>query len=141
MLLDNKRNPFARAAPAGMENKQPQGILNIEAPTAPAVQDDPSVVEQGVGMVKDKALDVAVNKGTEMATSALSSAMAPAAAGSLGSGALGAAGAGSAVTGAAGAAGKGGAAAGAGGAGLMAAAAPMAAPLLIGGLLAKKLFS
>ena len=145
MLLDNKRNPFARAAPAGMENKQPQGILNIEAPTAPAVQDDPSVVEQGAGMVKDKALDVAVNKGTEMATSALSSAMAPAAAGSLGSGALGAAGAGSAVTGAAGAAGaagKGGAAAaGAGGAGLMAAAAPMAAPLLIGGLLAKKLFS
>lgn len=139
MLLDNKQNPFARAAPAGMENKQPQGILNIEAPTAPAVQDDPSVVEQGVGMVKDKALDVAVNKGTEMATSALSSAMAPAAAGSLGSGALGAAGAGSAVTGAAGAAGKGGAAAG--GAGLMAAAAPMAAPLLIGGLLAKKLFS
>jgi hypothetical protein len=119
MLLDNKRNPFARAAPAGMENKQPQGILNIEAPTAPAVQDDPSVVEQGVGMVKDKALDVAVNKGTEMATSA--------------------------VTKAAAGAGKGGAAAGAAGGaastGLMAAAAPMAAPLLIGGLLAKKLFS
>ena len=115
MLLDNKRNPFARAAPAGMENKQPQGILNIEAPTAPAVQDDPSVVEQGAGMVKDKALDVAVNKGTEMATSA--------------------------VTKAAAGAGKGGAAALPGSTGLMAAAAPMAAPLLIGGLLAKKLFS
>ena len=120
MLLDNKMNPFARSAPAGMENKQPEGILNIEAPAAPVMQDDPSMVEQGIGLAKDKALNVAMDKGTEMATSAATKA----AAGKGGAAASGAAGG----------------AAGAAGTGLMAAAAPMAAPLLIGGLLAAKLF-
>jgi hypothetical protein len=123
MLLDNKMNPFGRrqetgAATSPHEAIAPTGILNIEAPTAPVMQDDPSMVEQGIGMAKDKALNVAMDKGTEMATSAATKA----------------------------AAGKGGAAAGGAGAaagagtGLMAAAAPMAAPLLIGGLLATKLF-
>jgi hypothetical protein len=116
MLIDNKMNPFGRLGGAPMQNEAPVGILNIETPAAPVIQNDPSMVEQGIGMVKDKALDVAMDKGTEMATSAATKA----------------------------AAGKGGAAAGgaagAAGTGLMAAAAPMAAPLIIGGLLAAKLF-
>jgi len=120
MLLDNKMNPFARSAPAGMENKQPEGILNIEAPAAPVMQDDPSMVEQGIGLAKDKALNVAMDKGTEMATSAATKAVAGAGKGGAAAGGAGAA--------------------GAAGTGLMAAAAPMAAPLLIGGLLAAKLF-
>ncbi len=116
MLIDNKMNPFARVGGTPTEDKAPVGILNVETPAAPVIQDDPSMVEQGIGMAKDKALDVAMNKGTEMATSAVSKAAAG---------------------------GKGGAAAGAAGStgtGLMAAAAPMAAPLIIGGLLATKLF-
>ena len=116
MLIDTKMNPFARAGGTLTEDKPPVGILNIETPAAPVIQEDPSVVEQGIGMAKDKALDVAMEKGTEMATSAATKA----------------------------AAGKGGAAAGGAatgaGTGLMAAAAPMAAPLIIGGLLATKLF-
>ena len=118
MLIDNKMNPFARAGGTLTQDEAPVGILNIEAPAAPVIQEDPSMVEQGIGMAKDKALDVAMEKGTEMATSAATKA----------------------------AAGKGGAAAGGAGAaagagtGLMAAAAPMAAPLIIGGLLAHKLF-
>lgn len=118
MLIDNKMNPFGRLGGAPTQEEAPVGILNIETPAAPVVQEDPSMVEQGIGMAKDKALDVAMDKGTEMATSAATKA----------------------------AAGKGGAAAGGAGAaagagtGLMAAAAPMAAPLLIGGLLAHKLF-
>jgi hypothetical protein len=125
MLLDNKMNPFGRrqetgAATSPHEAIAPTGILNIEAPTAPVMQDDPSMVEQGIGMAKDKALNVAMDKGTEMATSAATKA----AAGKGGAAASGAAGG----------------AAGAASTGLMAAAAPMAAPLLIGGLLATKLF-
>ena len=118
MLIDNKMNPFGRLGGAPTQEEAPVGILNIETPAAPVIQEDPSMVEQGIGMAKDKALDVAMDKGTEMATSAATKA----------------------------AAGKGGAAAGGAGAaagagtGLMAAAAPMAAPLLIGGLLAHKLF-
>jgi len=118
MLIDNKMNPFGRLGGAPTQEEAPVGILNIETPAAPVVQEDPSMVEQGIGMAKDKALDVAMDKGTEMATSAATKA----------------------------AAGKGGAAAGGAGAaagagtGLMAAAAPMAAPLIIGGLLAHKLF-
>ena len=117
MLIDNKMNPFARAGGTLTQDEAPVGILNIEAPVAPVVQEDPSVVEQGIGMAKDKALDMAVDKGTEMATSAATKA---------------AAGKGGAAAG--------GAAAGGAGTGLMAAAAPMAAPLIIGGLLAHKLF-
>lgn len=116
MLIDNKMNPFGRMDGGPAADKAPVGILNVETPAAPVIQEDPSIVDQGIGMAKDKALDVAMNKGTEMATSAATKA----------------------------AAGKGGAAAtgagGAAGTGLMAAAAPMAAPLLIGGLLATKLF-
>lgn len=113
MLIDNKMNPFGRMDGGPSADKAPVGILNIETPAAPVIQEDPSIVDQGIGMAKDKALDVAMNKGTEMATSAATKA----------------------------AAGKGGAAAGgAAGTGLMAAAAPMAAPLIIGGLLATKLF-
>jgi hypothetical protein len=113
MLIDNKMNPFGRMDGGPAADKAPVGILNIETPAAPVIQEDPSIVDQGIGMAKDKALDVAMNKGTEMATSAATKA----------------------------AAGKGGAAAGgAAGTGLMAAAAPMAAPLIIGGLLATKLF-
>jgi len=118
MLIDNKMNPFGRLSGAPTQEEAPVGILNIETPAAPVIQEDPSMVEQGIGMAKDKALDVAMEKGTEMATSAATKA----------------------------AAGKGGAAAGGAGAaagagtGLMAAAAPMAAPLIIGGLLAHKLF-
>lgn len=113
MLIDNKMNPFGRMDGGPTADKAPVGILNIETPAAPVIQEDPSIVDQGIGMAKDKALDVAMNKGTEMATSAATKA----------------------------AAGKGGAAAGgAAGTGLMAAAAPMAAPLIIGGLLATKLF-
>ena len=118
MLIDNKMNPFGRLGGAPTQEEAPVGILNIETPAAPVIQEDPSMVEQGIGMAKDKALNVAMDKGTEMATSAATKA----------------------------AAGKGGAAAGGAGAaagagtGLMAAAAPMAAPLLIGGLLATKLF-
>jgi hypothetical protein len=118
MLIDSKMNPFGRLGGAPTQEEAPVGILNIETPAAPVIQEDPSMVEQGIGMAKDKALNVAMDKGTEMATSAATKA----------------------------AAGKGGAAAGGAGAaagagtGLMAAAAPMAAPLLIGGLLATKLF-
>lgn len=113
MLIDNKMNPFGRMDGGPSADKAPVGILNIETPAAPVIQEDPSIVDQGIGMAKDKALDVAMDKGTEMATSAATKA----------------------------AAGKGGAAAGgAAGTGLMAAAAPMAAPLIIGGLLATKLF-
>ena len=121
MLIDNKMNPFARAGGTLTQDEAPVGILNIEAPVAPVVQEDPSGVEQGIGMAKDKALDMAVDKGTEMATSAATKAAA---------GKGGAAAGGAAAGGAAGAAGT----------GLMAAAAPMAAPLIIGGLLAHKLF-
>jgi len=120
MLIDNKMNPFGRLGGAPTQEEAPVGILNIETPAAPVVQEDPSMVEQGIGMAKDKALDVAMDKGTEMATSAATKA----AAGKGGAAAGGAAGG----------------AAGAAGTGLMAAAAPMAAPLLIGGLLATKLF-
>ena len=61
MLLDNKMNPFGRrqetgAATSPHEAIAPTGILNIEAPTAPVMQDDPSMVEQGIGMAKDVAL-------------------------------------------------------------------------------------
>lgn len=113
MLIDNKMNPFGRMDGGPSADKAPVGILNIETPAAPVIQENPSIVDQGIGMAKDKALDVAMDKGTEMATSAATKA----------------------------AAGKGGAAAGgAAGTGLMAAAAPMAAPLIIGGLLATKLF-
>jgi len=117
MLIDNKMNPFGRMDGGRTVDKAPVGILNVETPAAPVIQGDPSIVDQGIGMAKDKALDVAMNKGTEMATSAATKA----AAGKGGAAATGAAG-------------------GAAGTGLMAAAAPMAAPLLIGGLLATKLF-
>tara|TARA_R110002012_G_scaffold282146_1_gene471802 strand:- start:3324 stop:3683 length:360 start_codon:yes stop_codon:yes gene_type:complete len=118
MLIDNKMNPFARIDGGPTVDKEPVGILNIETPAAPVIQEDPSIVDQGVGMVKDKALDVAMNKGTEMATSAATKAAAGAGKGGAAAGAAG----------------------GAAGTGLMAAAAPMAAPLIIGGLLATKLF-
>jgi len=117
MLIDTKMNPFASAAGAPKQkDSQPVGILNIETPQNVPMPHEPSMVESGIGMAKDKALDVAMEKGTEMATSAATKA----------------------------AAGKGGQAAATSGAmagkGLMAAAAPMAAPLIIGGLLAHKLF-
>jgi len=118
MLIDNKMNPFGRMDGGPAADKAPVGILNVETPAAPVIQDDPSIVDQGIGMAKDKALDVAMNKGTEMATSAATKAAA----------------------GKGGAAAGGAAAGGAAGTGLMAAAAPMAAPLIIGGLLATKLF-
>jgi len=117
MLIDNKMNPFGRMGGTPTEDS-PVGILNIETPAAPVIQDEPSVVEQGMGLAKDKALDAAMNKGTEMATSAATKAAAGAGKGGAAAGAAG----------------------GAAGTGLMAAAAPMAAPLIIGGLLATKLF-
>jgi hypothetical protein len=129
MLLNNKINPFTSRQNQTGAATAPVGILNIETPAAPVIQDDPSIVEQGIGMAKDKALDMAVDKGTEMATSAATKAAA---------GKGGAAAGGAGAAGAAG--GLAGGAAGAAGTGLMAAAAPMAAPLIIGGLLATKLF-
>lgn len=138
-MLDNKANPFGRMVGA---NAQPvQGIMQVADPVPAQMSQEAGAGEQVSGMLQDKAMNMAVNKGTEMATGALSSAMAPAASAiPAGAGSLAAA-AGSSAAPAAAAAGKGaGAAAGAGGAGLMAAAAPMAAPLLIGGLIASKLF-
>jgi hypothetical protein len=119
MLIDNKINPFGAAiTPQERDAARSQGILNIEVPQNAPMAQDPSITEQGVGILKNKALE----KGTEMATGAATTAIESAAAG---------AGKGGAAAGAAG---------GAAGTGLMAAAAPMAAPLLIGGLLATKLF-
>ena len=69
-------NPFGRMDGGPTADKAPVGILNIETPAAPVIQEDPSIVDQGIGMAKDKALDVAMNKGTEMATSAATKAAA-----------------------------------------------------------------
>ena len=116
MLIDPKANPFG-AAKTPQEQNAPVGIMQIDAPQAAPMTREPGMVEQGVGILKNKATDMAVNKATGAATTAIEGAVAGA--------------------------GKGGAAAGATGAagtGLMAAAAPMAAPLMIGGLLASKLF-
>ena len=132
MLIDNtKSNPFGSAITPQESQQQPQGILNIEAPQNAPMSSDPSMMEQGVGILKDKAMNTAVNKGTEMATGAATTAIESAVAGGAGKGA------GATAAGAAGMP----LAAGATGTGLMAAAAaPMVAPLMIGGLLATKLF-
>ena len=68
MLIDTKMNPFASAAGAPKQkDSQPVGILNIETPQNVPMPHEPSMVESGIGMAKDKALDVAMEKGTEMA--------------------------------------------------------------------------
>ena len=124
MLINTKSNPFGAAiTPQEKDAAQSQGILNIEVPQNTPMAEDPSMVEQGVGILKNKALE----KGTEMATGAATTALEGAVAGGAGKGAAAGAGATGALTGAA-------------STGLMAAAAPMAAPLMIGGLLATKLF-
>ncbi len=141
MLIDKtKSNPFGAVGP--LTNQQPQGILNIDTPQAPQIaQGEASMAQQGTAMLQDKALDVAMNKGTEMVTGALAKQATPAVASTV----AGPAGMPVAAQAAGTAAGKGGAAAAGGaaggaGTGLMAAAAPMAAPLILGGLLAYKLF-
>lgn len=123
MLINTKSNPFGAAiTPQEKGAAGQQGILNIEVPQNTPMAEDPSMVQQGVGILKNKALE----KGTEMATGAATTALEGAIAGGAGKGAA-ASGATSALTGAT-------------STGLMAAAAPMAAPLMIGGLLATKLF-
>jgi len=123
-------------------DQAPVGIMQIDTPDAPQLSQEPGIGQQIGEMAKNKA----IGYGEDALMGALSPAAAPVAtaaetamAAELGTGiasaAPAAAGAGKGAAGAAGAAG-----AGAGGAGLMAAAAPMAAPLLIGGLLASKLF-
>ena len=120
MLIDPKANPFG-AAKTPQEPNAPVGIMQIDAPQAAPMTREPGMVEQGVGILKNKATDMAVNKATGAATTAIE-------------GAVAGAGKGGAATGAAAGA------TGAAGTGLMAAAAPMAAPLMIGGLIASKLF-
>lgn len=118
MLIDKtKSNPFGAAVTPNEMAQKPVGIM-IDTPQNVPMADDPSIIEQGVGILKDKAINAGVSKATGAATTAAEAAL--------------------------GGAGKGGQAAATSGAmagkGLMAAAAPMAAPLLIGGLLAAKLF-
>ena len=76
MLINNKTNPFSRLGGTPTGDKAPMGILNIETPAAHVIQEDPSMVEQGIGMAKNKALDIALDKGTEMATNAATKAAA-----------------------------------------------------------------
>ena len=115
-------NPFGAArAP---HEVQPQGIMQVATPDAPMVQDPPGIKDMAMG----KAQEMAMAKGEEYLMGALNpaaSAAAPAATGLATSAASAAAPA---------------AAAGKGAGGMMAAAAPMVAPALLGGLVLSKLF-
>ena len=126
MLIDKtKDNPFGAAVTPNEQVQGPVGVM-IDAPQNIPMAQDPSMVEQGVGILKGKATDVAVDKATGAATTMAEKAL------------MGGAGKGGAAGGmVAGPAGMP-VAAGAAKTGLMA-AAPMAAPLVIGGLLAAKL--
>ncbi len=136
MLINkNNNNPFG-AAKVSEPVQGPVGIM-IDTPQNIPMAEEPGVVEQGVGLLKDKALTAGVEKATGVATKAMKGALTGATPATTAATVAGPAG----MPVAAQAAGKGGAAAAGGAtkAGLMA-AAPMAAPLVIGGLLAAKLF-
>ncbi len=126
MLIDTKSNPFGAAVTPHEKVQGPVGVM-IDAPQNVPMPQEEGMVEQGVGILKGKATDMAVNKATGAATTMAEKAL------------MGSAGKGGATTGAmvAGPAGMP-VAAGAAKTGLMA-AAPMAAPLVIGGLIASKL--
>ncbi len=121
MLTDN--NPFG-IAKAQNNNAVPAGIMQVATPTAPMVQDEPGIKDMAMG----KAQEMAMAKGEEYLMGALNpaaaTAAAPAATGLATSAASAAAPA----------------AAGKGAGGIMAAAAPMVAPVLLGGLVLSKLF-
>ncbi len=126
MLIDTKSNPFGAAVTPQERDTNPMGVM-IDAPQNVPMPHEEGMVEQGVGILKGKATDMAVDKATGAATAMAEKAV------------MSGAGKGGATTGAmiAGPAGMP-VAAGAAKTGLMA-AAPMAAPLVIGGLLAAKL--